>query len=356
MIAKRLFALLLFSGVSCSAIAAATDTDGSQVPDPERAWDQRDLRAVRDWLAERDGNGPDSVEALRARAWLARRAGDSGRALELIDRALERAPDRADLRVDRAGFRSDLLEDAGTFKSLRIARDVRDDLEHAVSVSPGHVDALAALAAFHQQAPGIAGGSEREAEALLTRLRDLAPARVHLRAAMQLAAEARLADAVEQISRAIEMADQPRAEWFVSKGRWLLELERNDKAAQCFERALDAAPRFRPALYEIGRLAAEEAVEADKGAAALKRYLGLPQWPGDPDEALAWLHLGTIEARLGRASEARTAFKRALELDPDLGPARQALEELSARMDVPAQVAGMPAAGRGDSTGSVPRD
>ncbi|MBS3747732.1 MAG: tetratricopeptide repeat protein [Wenzhouxiangellaceae bacterium] len=356
MIAKRLFALLFLSGVSCGAISAATETDGSQVPDPEQAWGQRDLGAVRDWLAERDGNGPDSVEALRARAWLARRAGDSRRALELIDRAVERAPDQADLRVDRASFRSDLLEDAGTFKSLRIARDVRDDLEHAVAVSPGHVDALAALTAFHQQAPGIAGGSEREAEALLARLQDLAPERVHLRAAMQLAAEARLADAVEQMSRAIDMAGRPRAEWFVSKGRWLLELAQTGRAMRCFERALDAAPGFRPALYEIGRLAAEEGVQSDKGAAALKRYLELPQWPGDPDEALAWLHLGTIQARLGRAAEARIAFERALELDPDLGQARQGLDELAARMDVPAHVGGIPGAERGDSTGFVPRD
>lgn len=356
MIPNRLLLLVFSAVIACGAVPAAADAGADErLPDPERAWEHRDLRVVEDWLAQRDGVDSDNVDVLRARAWLARRAGDSERALQLIDRAIEQAPDAADLRVDRASFRSDLLADAGAFKSLRIARAVRDDLEHAVSVSPGHVDALVALAAFHQRAPRIAGGNEHHAEVLVARLERLAPARVHLRTAMQLAGQARFAEAVEQMAQAIDLADQPRPKWFVRSGHWLLELGRPAQAVRCFERALDEAPRFGPALYEIGRLAAEEVVKADKGAAALKRYLELPQWPDDPDEALAWLHLGRIQAHLGRGAEARTAFERALELDPELERARQALDELSARMEVPAHVAGLPAPESGGSTALFPR-
>lgn len=327
---KRLFELLRI-GVAIVLMASATASSAEigQLPDPELAWEYRDFRAVEDWLAQHDGAGSESVETLRARAWLARRAGDSERALGLIDQAVARAPDLADLRVDRASFRSDLLDEAGPFKSLRIARDIRDDLEHAVSVSPGHVDALVALASFHQRAPGIAGGNEHYAETLMERLDQLAPERTHLRVAMQQAGQKRYDEAVARMSQAIDTAEQIRPKWFLRKGRWLMEIEQYAPATQCFQRALDNAPRFGPALYELGRLAAQGQGDPVEGLAALRAYLELPSWPGDPDHALAWLHLGRIEARQGRAAEAREAFRRALDLDPDLKQARQALNELS---------------------------
>lgn len=309
------------------AFASVDSTEsGPPMPDPELAWEHRDLRAVEVWLVDAID---DSVEALRARAWLARRGGDSERALELIARAIERAPDSADLRVDFASFRSDLLDDAGPFRSLRIARDVRDNLEHAVSVAPDHVDALVALATFHQRAPAIAGGNGHFADTLMTRLEHLAPGRMRLREAMQLAEEKRFDEAVHRMSQAIELSVQVRPKWFLRKGLWLLELGQFDQAALCFERALDRAPRFGPALYEFGRLAARGHADPDRGARALRHFLQLPRWPDDPAHALAWLQLGIIQEGLGAEAEALKAFELALELDPGLDEAKQALDRLS---------------------------
>ena len=325
-----------FSALLCVGAAMVLSTSAtanavriSQVPDPEYFWEHRDLRPVEVWLGTVRGEIDERVESLRAQAWLARRAGDSERALNLIDRAIERAPDAADLRVDRASFRSDLLDEAGPFRSLRIARDIRDDLEHAVSVAPEHVDALVALASFHQRAPGIAGGNAHYAAALMDRLERLAPGRMHLRLAMQLARQERYDEAVVRMSEAIDTAERIRPKWWLRKGRWLLALERHDQAAQCFELALEDAPRFGPALYELGRLAARGERDPAEGLAALRRYLELPRWPGDPDQALAWLQLGRIEMRLDHPAKARDAFGRALELDPDLDEARDALNRLS---------------------------
>lgn len=330
MIRIRYRALLHFGAVTALiAPAIVYAAEIRQLPDPELAWEHRDFRPVEEWLAQRKPADSTEVEVLRARAWLARQSGESERALELIDQAIERAPDSADLRVDRASFRSDLLEEAGPFRSLRIARDIRDDLEHAVSVSPDHVDALVALASFHQRAPGIAGGNAHYAEDLMEGLEQIAPGRMHLREAMQLARRERYDEAAARMSLAIDTADRIRPKWYLRKGRWLLELERSIEAAQCFEHALDKAPRFGPALYELGRLAGQGEVDPDKGVTALRRYLELPRWPDDPAHALAWLHLGKIQARLGADVEARSAFERALELDPDLDKARQALNRLS---------------------------
>ena len=311
------------------ASASVHAAEIAQLPDPELAWEYRDFRPVEEWLTRHAQAGSDSVEVLRARAWLARRSGDSERALELVNQAIGRAPASADLRVDRASFRSDLLDDAGPFKSLRIARSIRDDLEHAVSVAPEHIDALVGLASFHQRAPGVAGGTAHYAEALMERLEQLAPGRMHLRAAMQLARQERYDEAVVRMSEAIDISERIRPKWWLRKGRWLLALERHGQAAQCFELALEDAPRFGPALYELGRLAARGEGDLDEGLAALRRYLELPRWPGDPDQALAWLQLGRIDMRLDRPAKARDALRRALELDPDLDEARDALNRLS---------------------------
>jgi tetratricopeptide (TPR) repeat protein len=326
----RRFLEALRNGAAVVLMASATAGSAGipQVPDPELAWEYRDFRPVEGWLEQREGAVSDSVEGLRARAWLARRAGETERALELIDQAMGRAPASADLRVDRARFRSDLLDEAGPFSALRIARDVRDDLEHAVSVAPRHVDALVALASFHQRAPAIAGGNKHYAEALMERLKSVAPGRMHLRAAMQMARQERFDGAAARISRAIDSAERIRPKWWLRKGRWLLALNRYDQAAHCFEKALDNAPRFAPALYALGRLAAQGEAELGRGATALGRYLELPRWPGDPDHALAWLELGRIKMRLESPAEARDAFRRALELDPELNEARQALDRL----------------------------
>jgi len=330
MMHRRLPASLRFGAATVlMASAIVHSAEIRQQPDPELAWEYRNFRPVEEWLAQHEPADSDSMEVIRARAWLARRSGDSERALELVNQAIAKAPDSADLRVDRASFRSDLLDNAGPFKSLRIARDIRDDLEYAVSEMPEHVDALVALASFHQRAPGIAGGNAHYAEALMERLEQVAPGRMRLREAMELARLERFDEAVARMSQAIDTAERIRPKWWLRKGRWLVALDRNARAAHCFERALDTAPRFGPALYELGRLAAQGEEDPARGLAALQRYLELPRWPDDPAHALAWLHLGRIHERLGAEAEAQDAFRRALELDPELDPARRALTRLS---------------------------
>lgn len=330
MIRTRLTALLLLVAAAFHSFSVVADPAEPSIPDPERAWEHRDFEAVERWLESVPPDAADSAAALRARAWLARRDGDTGLALDLVGRAIAQAPDSADLRVDRAAFRSDLIEDAGRFRSLRLAREIRDDLEHAVSAAPGHVDALVALASFHQRAPGIAGGDAGRVTELMERLGEIAPFRLHLRDAMQFAEDERYEQAVSEITLAIDYADQARPKWHLRKGEWLRRLGRDRDALAAFEQALALAPRFAPVLFEIGRLAAESGLAVDTGTDALRRYLELPRWSNDPDAKLAWWHLGRLHADSGRNDQAERAFARALELDPDWSRARQALEALPA--------------------------
>ena len=329
--------LAAYAAALClAAVASAEAVVEGSMPDPAQAWEVRDFSSVEAWLAstppgtDGPGDGEDHrpVPVLRAQAWLARRAGSADRALALIDRAIELAPDRPDLRVDRAAFRSDGIEEAGAFKSLRIARDVRRDLEHALAVAPTHTDALAALAAFHMRAPGIAGGDKDAAGALLGRLGELAPSRRFFREAVELADRERFAEAVDRIAEAIAAAEQPRPNWRIRMGDWLHRLGRDAAALETYRSALLEAPNHSGALYGLGRTAAESGLQGDAGIDALERFLALPPWPNDPEPRRAWWQLGRIHAHAGCVDAAESAFRRALALDPDWREPRRSLDRL----------------------------
>ncbi|MGK7296305.1 MAG: tetratricopeptide repeat protein [Candidatus Wenzhouxiangella sp. M2_3B_020] len=303
--------------------------------DPERAFEQRDLAPLRAWLDSLPPGRSDTVAALRARAWLARRSGEARQAIALIDRAIELAPDRADLRVDRAAFRSDALADAGAFESMRIARDVRRDLEHALEAEPEHLDTLTAMISFHRRAPGIVGGRDDRADALLERLRAVSEPHYRERLAVQHAADEEYEAAAELMRQAMADVAVVPLEWRGLLGRWLAATGRTPEALQAWLAALAEAPDFAPALFGIGRLAATSGRHTRLGVDTLRRLLDRPAWPDDPDRALAWLHLGELHRREGRAAPARRAFERALELEPDFDEARVALESLQANRNRP---------------------
>jgi len=339
-----------------ASVAGADMTAETSIPDPARAWQLRDFAPVQAWLASETGsarmtahspsdhspgdnspgdNSPSdaSVPVLRAQAWLARREGETDRALTLLDTAIENAPDLPELRVDRAAFRSDRIEDSGPFASLRIARDVRGDLEHALAVAPQHADALAALAAFHLKAPGIAGGDKQAAKALLARLGELAPSRRLFRESAELADAERFAEAVERVAEALSGADGPTPDWHVRMGDWLHRLGRHEGALAAYREALTETPEHTGALYALGRMAAESGLAAEAGRDALQRFLELPRWPQDPGASSAWWQMGRIHAHAGCFELAEQAFRRALELDPDWREPRRSLRRLDAARD-----------------------
>ncbi len=300
---RWLVALLL--SLLCAGVSAQPS------PDPQRAFADRDLAPVERWLADLPGERADSAAALRARAWLARRDGDIERALALIDRAIEQEPGSPGLYVDRAAIRSDLLAGAGAFKSMRVARRVRRDLETALESDPEHVGSMVALIAFHRQAPGIVGGEKATAEALMPRLKAVSAAHYQQQRAAESAAEGRFDAAVAAMREALESEADPPLAWTLRLGQWLGESGRAEDAFEIYLQVLARAPGYLPALHALGALSAESGKRLELGIDALSRFLAGPVWPGDPAPADAWEQLARLYEASGRIEAARDARARA---------------------------------------------
>ncbi|MDT8438071.1 MAG: tetratricopeptide repeat protein [Wenzhouxiangellaceae bacterium] len=317
---KPAFPLILFVLLALGTDALARSVEACAVetlPDLERAFEQRDLAPVRAWLGSCGEALAETPDVLRVRAWLARREQLTDEAVELLARAIEQDPSRAALYFDRAAMQREQLERTGGLKALRIARRLRADLETALELDPEHPATLEALYAFHRRAPGIVGGSDRRAEELAERLRQVDPARLLHRHAMRLRNEDREA-AIDSLRRALALVERAPAEWRMRLARLEAEVGNADAALAALEPLVSEAALHPPALNEFGRIAAETGQRLREALGLLEDYLTREPWPGDPGHGEAWWHKARVLAALGERERALEALKCAQRENPAL--------------------------------------
>lgn len=113
-------------------------------------------------------------------------------------------------------------------------------------------------------------------------------------------------DALEGFAAASQTTQGQREPWpHVGRGRLLLALERVDEAIVAFETAIE--------VFEAH----------DTGVARVP----------SPAYVEAWFRLGEAYESIGRLVDAEASYKAARSADPNFGPAVQALDRLSRRVD-----------------------
>ncbi|BDG08681.1 tetratricopeptide repeat protein [Anaeromyxobacter paludicola] len=242
---------------------------------------------LREALAE----APRSAEALLALCALDEAAGRLGEAAELLARLAALAPDGA--------ARAAALTRLGELHASRRgdAAAAEAVLRQALEADPGHLPALRAARALAES-----GGDRERAEQLLE-------------------AEAR-------------HAGSPAEAAALYLGLAARRLDREDGAAAA--RACAAALERAPGDLDALRLAAELALSLGELSrahlllAARVQGLGAAGEVAAPELPPALARLGWVSERLGRAEEARGAFRRALELDPGQRLALAGLARLAA--------------------------
>ena len=279
------FALLAWPGTAAEAeLAAARALLAARQPAEAQAAFER-LHAAH----------PAHAEVNHALGQLANRRGDPTQAVTYFTAAATAEPQAGRHQQGLGDAYGRLAERAGVFGGLGLARKCVAAYERAVALEPTNVDFRLSLLEFYRLAPAIVGGGTAKARAQVEAIRALDPVRGRIAAATLLAGEKRTAEAFAEYSA-----------------------------------ALQAQPDDVVALYQFGRLAALTGQELERGAAALRRYLELPEvmLPQAPGHVSGHWRLGQLLERQGNREAARAALEAALRLEPGFKPAAEALRRL----------------------------
>lgn len=107
-------------------------------------------------------------------------------------------------------------------------------------------------------------------------------------------------------------------------GLTLVDADRLQEAAACFERSIASDPGFQRSRFNLG-LARHRAGQLAEAEREYRTALRL-----DPDYAIAHNNLGILLGQTGRLAEAEAEFRTALAIDPDLAEATRNLARMQA--------------------------
>jgi tetratricopeptide (TPR) repeat protein len=248
-------------------------------------------------------------------------------AIEWLEKATQLAPKRSDffLSLGRAYGRA--AQEASLLRKGGLAKSALQAWLKAVELDPNNLDARSDLVDYYTFAPGFMGGSDEKASqqiAEIAKRDDVRGALVRGRQAMNRKDPA----TAERLAREAlaKHPGEPRLQ--SALGLIYQSQERWDAAFEVFEAQLAADPQSFDALYQIGRTAALSGQRLDRGAEALRRYLGHTPSPESPPLANAHYRLGMVYERQGNKPGARAEYRAALALDPKLDDAKEALKKL----------------------------
>lgn len=216
-------------------------------------------------------------------------------------------------KADRASF----------LAAVGLARKTREELERAVQLNPGDIDARVDLAEFYIEAPGIVGGGEDKARVEAKQIGAKDPAREHWVYARIAEKNHDMATAEQEYRRMIEASKGDSEAWLN-----LALFFRHAKRYDDMERALVAtsqAPISKPdVLIDVAQNLYRTGRNFTLAIKVVKRYFAL----GPVEEAPAFkAHylLGMLLEKQGDKAGAAREYQASLALARQFGLAQQAL-------------------------------
>ena len=320
--------------VSAFVASLAGPIAGAQQPEQpaaiaaaQAAFEARRYEMAESRFAEVARADADDATANHYLGRLALRRGDDASAARLLERAVKAEPQAAEHHrwLGRAYVQGALH--ASLFRKASLAGKIRRAFERAVKLDPGSVEARMDLLRFYVAAPGIAGGSVRNAREQAEAITRLDAVQGHI--ARGIVAEKEDDDVrAEREYRAALDIDPESAAPYYALGAMYQREGRHADAFEIYERLRRAHPAESDVLYQIGRTASNSGERLEEGEQALRRYLEIPTVEGTPLPASAHYRLGLIHERHGRLADAQRELERALSLEKERDEVRLALERV----------------------------
>jgi len=278
---------------------------------------------------------PLPAQSLYDSALAARSRGQLDSAWELVQRAAEAEPDRAEVQFLLGDIACDRAGRASAFSAFGLARKCKAGFARAVELAPDSVPYLEALAEYLSQAPGIVGGHKDSALKLAARVRAHDDVRgAFLEARFLWAKNGESKARADSIVEALGKSHPGDRGVQFRIANWWAGTARDERALALYLGLVARDPRDAVARFFVGRelvVLKREPRRAQEhlrfAAAASVPALGpnvATFAPGAP-----WYRLGQTYVQLGMPDSARLCFRRALEINPQLAPARLALDSLT---------------------------
>lgn len=275
-------------------------------------------------LVQADPKNPD-VQALQVHLLLLQ--GDAEAAIDVAKRTVKGAPNNAPAHLWLGNAYGLRLSQVGMFSQIAIAPRLRRAYEEAVKLDPDLLEARYRLVEFYVQAPKVMGGGIDKAKSQVDEIAGRDPAMGHAARGKVLLAEKQVDSALAEFAAA-RAAKPDVARYRLEIGLALQRSKRWQDAFDAFQAWTRDDPDSPSAWYQLGRTVALSGLNADAGVAAIEHYLSMPLKLDSPGVQHAWFRLGQIHALAGRKDEARTAFGKALAIDPKHREAKAALAKL----------------------------
>lgn len=248
-------------------------------------------------------------------------------AVELAEDLVDDAPGSGLAHLWLGNAYGNRIGQLGTFGQGLMAPKLRRAFERAVELDPGLHEARTALVEFYLMAPGIIGGSVEKARAQAAELQRRDPPRGHYALARIAQQEQRLDDARRHYLDAY--AARPGNETFRMAAGLLYQQSQDwEDAFSLFGDWVREKPGAASAWYQLGRTSVLSGQRLEEGANAMRRFLAMPERPGQPEHKHGWWRLGQALAMAGDKPGAREALQRALALDPGMAEAKAELAKL----------------------------
>jgi tetratricopeptide (TPR) repeat protein len=278
---------------------------------------------------------PLAAQSLYDQAIAARERGQVDSAYALIQSAAELDPSAAEVQFLLGDIACDKAGRASAFSAFGLARKCRAAFARAVQLAPDSLSYIAAFASYLAQAPGIVGGDKDSAQKLIALVRARDEVRgVLIQAGLWWSGNAA---SKERADSAIQDLGERHADNQVMQLRvanWWEQTGRLDRALAVYEAMAARRPRDAVARFFVGRMLVvlkREPRRAQEHLRFAARANVPPPGSGEPTfvPGAPWYRLGQTYVQLGMGDSARVCFRRALEINPQLVPARFALDSLA---------------------------
>ncbi len=214
---------------------------------------------------------------------------------------------------------------AGIVSGLKLAFQVRNAFEAAVTLDPASEAACVDLGEYYTSAPSIVGGGTDKALALASRIESTLPETAHRIRAMAAEREKDYATAEHEFQAEIAVAHRPGA--MIDLAAFYQRRHQHDKAISAAEMTIAADREIDSTVVDAATLL-DENHQFGPAQQAMRNYLAHPEKSDKAPAFRVYTLLGAMQAKSGDKTGARADFQQALSLASAYAPAQKGLGSL----------------------------